>query len=166
MKNLRFEKLRNTKEDFEIFLSLMLPYCKELDKNAGRETPKKTLVNFARSILNMADDKDRFIELCCFENETVGFAYGKIDREEHRGYVRPGWGYVMEFYVKPEYRLKGFGTEMYKRFETLFIKNGVNNIWLTADPVTGEPFWSALGFQNSGEKSSENNLNIFEKELI
>ena len=64
MKNLRFEKLRNTKEDFEVFLSLILPYCKELDRNACRQTPEETLIGFAQSILNMASDKDRFIELC------------------------------------------------------------------------------------------------------
>lgn len=163
MKNLRFEKLRNTKEDFEVFLSLILPYCKELDKNAGRQTPEETLIGFAQSILNMASDKDRFIELCYAGNELAGFIYGKVDRESHRGYVRPGWGYVMESYVKPEYRRKGFGTAMYKRLENLFISNGVSKIWLTADPVTGEPFWSAMGFRNSGERSPENDLYIYEK---
>lgn len=163
MKDLRFEKLQNSQEHSDIFLSLILPYCKELDRNAGRQTPEKTLIGFAQSILNMVSDKDRFIELCYAGNELTGFIYGKIDRKNHRGYVRPGWGYVMEFYVKPEYRRKGFGTEMYKHLEELFIKNGVKNIWLTADPVTGEPFWSAMGFQNSGEKSPENDLYIYEK---
>ena len=34
---------------------------------------------------------------------------------------------------------------------------------LTADPVTGAPFWSKLGFAPTGEKSPENKLDFFEK---
>lgn len=113
----------------------------------------------------MSEDKDRFVELCYLGEDLIGFTYGKIDREEHRGYVRPGWGYVMEFYVKPEYRRNGYGREVYKHLENIFKANGVSNVWLTADPVTGEPFWSAVGFANSGKKSPENNLYIYEKEL-
>lgn len=164
-KGMSFVKLQNKENHFNVFSKLMLPYCKELDKNIGRKTSEKTLINFARSILNMSGDKDRFVEICYDGNELIGFIYGKIDRKEHRGYVRPGWGYVMEFYVKPEYRRKGYGTEMYERLEFLFESNGVKNIWLTADPVSGEPFWSAVGFKNSGDKSHENNLNIFERKL-
>ena len=32
-----------------------------------------------------------------------------------------------------------------------------------ADPVTGAPFWSKLGFAPTGEKSPENKLDFFEK---
>lgn len=71
----------------------------------------------------------------------------------------------MEFYVKPEYRRIGYGGEIYKHLEAMFKSNGVSNIWLTADPITGEPFWSAIGFTNSGEKSPENNLYIYEKTI-
>ena len=111
----------------------------------------------------MSEDKDRFVEIFYLDEDLIGFAYGKIDREEHRGYVRPGWGYVMELYVKPEHRRNGYGKDMYNHLENIFKSNGVSNIWLTADPVTGEPFWSAVGFTNSGDKSPENNLYIFER---
>lgn len=143
----------------------MLPYCQELDSNVGRETLDATLKKFIASIVSMSEDKDRFVELCYLGEDLIGFAYGKIDREGHRGYVHPGWGYVMEFYVKSEYRRNGYGRENYKHRENIFKTNGVSNIWLTADPVAGEPFWSAIGFTNSGEKSPENNLYIYEKEV-
>lgn len=162
-KKIHFVKLKKTEDQFKTFSALMIPYCKELDRNVGRKTPEQTLINFAQSILNMSDDKDRFIELCYDSDEPIGFIYGKIDRENHRGYIRPGWGYVMEFYVKPKYRRNGYGAAMYNRLEFLFVSNGVKNIWLTADPVTGKPFWNSVGFKNSGEKSPENNLDIYEK---
>lgn len=123
------------------------------------------LKKFIASIVSFSEDKDRFVELCYLGKALIGFAYGKIDIEGQKGYVRPGWGYVMEFYIKSEYRKNGYGKELYRHLENIFKENGVKNIWLTADPVTGEPFWSAVGFNNSGEKSPENKLYIYEREL-
>lgn len=163
MNDLKFIKLENSKEHEKFFCEIMLPYCKELDKNAGRNTPEKTLINFAKSIVKLSENKDRFVELCYDNNVLIGFLYGKIDRNGDMGYVRADWGYVMEFYVKPEYRRNGYGKAMYQRLENLFVSNDVTDIWLTADPVTGEPFWQSLGFKNSGVQSPENNLYIYEK---
>lgn len=165
MRELKFVTVKNKRKYNKILENIMLPYCRELDSNVGRETPEATLKKFIASIVAMSEDKDRFVELCYLDEHLIGFAYGKIDREEHRGYVHPGWGYVMEFYVKPEYRRKGYGKEIYKHLENIFKSNGVSNVWLTADPITGEPFWSAVGFTNNGEKSPENNLYIYEKEV-
>ncbi len=165
MNELKFVTVKNKRKYHKLLESIMLPYCHELDSNVGRETPEVTLKRFIASIVSISEDKDRFVELCYLGEDLIGFAYGKIDREEHRGYVRPGWGYVMEFYVKSEYRRNGYGREIYKHLESIFKSNGVSNIWLTADPVTGEPFWSAIGFTNSGEKSPENNLYIYEKTI-
>ena len=165
MNELKFVTVKNKRKYHKLLESIMLPYCHELDSNVGRETPEVTLKRFIASIVSISEDKDRFVELCYLGEDLIGFAYGKIDREGHRGYVRPGWGYVMEFYVKLEYRRNGYGGEIYKHLENIFKSNGVSNIWLTADPITGEPFWSAVGFDNSGEKLTENNLYIYEKTI-
>lgn len=165
MRELKFVTVKDKRKYNKILENIMLPYYRELDRNVGRETPEETLKRFIASIVSMSEDKDRFVELCYLGKDLIGFAYVKIDRERHRGYVRPGWGYVMEFYVKPEHRRNGYGKKIYKHLENILKSNGVSNIWLTADPVTGEPFWSAIGFTNSGEKSPENNLYIYEKTI-
>ena len=165
MNEIKFVTVKNKRKHHKLLESIMLPYCRELDSNVGRETLEEHLKRFIASIVCMSKEKDRFVELCYLGKALIGFAYGKIDHEDHRGYVRPGWGYVMEFYIKPEYRRNGYGRENYKHLENIFKSKGVSNIWLTADPVTGEPFWSAVGFTNSGEKSPENNLYIYEKEV-
>lgn len=162
MNELKFVTVKNNRNCHKILESIMLRYCNELDSNVGRKTPEETLKKFIASIVSMSENKDRFVELCYLGKALIGFAYGKIDREEHRGYTCPGWGYVMEFYIKPKYRRKGYGKELYKHLENIFKSNGVSNVWLTADPITGEPFWSSLSFTNSGEKSAENNLYIYE----
>ena len=54
---------------------------------------------------------------------------------------------------------------MFMRFERLFHLVGEYKMFLTAYHVTGKPFWEAQGFQNTMEKSPENQLYIYEKAL-
>ncbi|MBO5648817.1 MAG: hypothetical protein J6S76_02775, partial [Clostridia bacterium] len=52
-----------------------------------------------------------------------------------------------------------------KRLERLFHIDGAEMMYLTADPVTGKPFWESMGFVNVNEKSPENQLYIYEKPI-
>lgn len=116
-------------------------------------------------MINVQGDIDRHLELCYVENNLIGFLYGKIDHPEHKGYIKVGYGYIMEFYVLPEYRRKGYGRQMYAHLEELLKNDGAKKLYLTSDPVTGKPFWESLGFVYSGEKSPENSQDIYEKDL-
>ena len=55
-------------------------------------------------------------------------------------------------------------SEMERRYD-IFEEKGVKNIWLTADAVTGIPFWLACNFIETGEFSLENNQQIMSKKL-
>lgn len=72
----------------------------------------------------------------------------------------------MEFYVIPEFRGKGCGREMFLHLQAMFRKDGAKKIYLAADPVTGKPFWEAMGFIRTGEISSENGQAIYEKAIL
>ena len=89
-----------------------------------------------------------------------------ISKIDDKGDVRPGWGYIMEFFIRSTFRRKGLGKELAVSCEQFFKNNGVKNIWLTADDITGVPFWKALGYHDTGEISKENNQMIFIKSLI
>lgn len=65
----------------------------------------------------------------------------------------------------PQDRRQGYAKSMFLHLEKLFSKHGAKRMWLTADPVTGKPFWEAVGFINTGTKSPENNYDIYEKEI-
>ncbi len=116
-------------------------------------------------MLNMQGSQDRHLELCYEGENLIGFLYGKVDHEGHKGFIKPEYGYIMEFYIKPEYRRKGYGKAIFERIEVLFASHGAQRLYLTADSVTGIPFWAAMGFENTGETSPENGLVIFEKDL-
>lgn len=152
-------------ENCRVFETLMYDYIDEMNEHSERPLPKEFQLKWIRSIIAMLRADDRHLELCCVENEPIGFLYGKVDHEDHRGYIKPGYGYIMEFYVRPAHRRYGYGKEMFRRLEKLFYEDGAKMMYLTADPVTGRPFWEAVGFVNTGERSPENKLFIYEKPI-
>lgn len=157
------ELKRVTGENAETFHRLMAEYACELDKNQGRITDGEILKKWTDSIL-AKQGEDRFLRLCFSEDRAVGFVYGKVDREGDMGFIRPGYGYVMELYVIPEYRRRGIGRLMTEKLEDHFAGLCAKGIYLTADPVTGKPFWEAMGYICTGERSPENGLYFYEKQ--
>ena len=147
----------------QVFRKLVLLYGAELDSHQNRTTPKETLEKWSDSMRDGQEDKDRPLALCSNGNSCSGCLYGKTDRPEHRGYIKAGYGCIMEFYVLPPYRRKGYGRQMYAHLEEWLKKGGAKRLYLTSDPVTGKPFWESLGFTATGEKSPENDLEIYEK---
>lgn len=152
-------------ENCKVYESLMYEYIDEMNEHSERPLPKEFQQKWVNSIIAMQGPTDRHLELCYVGEMPIGFLYGKIDHEDHKGFIKPGYGYIMEFYVKPDHRRKGYGKMMFKRLERLFHLDGAEMMYLTADPVTGKPFWEAQGFQNTMEKSPENQLYIYEKAL-
>ena len=147
------------------FSALMFPYSEELDEDLDEKLPAEILQKWIDSILRMQGDSDRHLELCYDGDALIGFLYGKVDHPEHRGYIKPGYGYIMEFYVRPEYRRKGYGTKLYQRMEELFRNDGTSRLYLTTGTKTGIPFWRAMGFSPTGEICPENQMEIYEKKI-
>jgi N-acetylglutamate synthase-like GNAT family acetyltransferase len=73
---------------------------------------------------------------------------------------RPEHGFIMEFYILPEYRRRGYGKIIYQRIETLFVEHGVEQIYLFSNSFAGMPFFESLGFKNADVKER-----IYEKAL-
>lgn len=147
------------------FTNLMRLYAKELDSHNNRKTPDEVITKWIDSIIKMQGDYDRHLKICYDDETLIGFLYGKVDKPEHKGYKKIGYGYIMEFFVLPEYRRKGYGKEMFYHLQKLFVDDGVSRVYLTADGVTGKPFWQLLGFVATGEISPENNQEIYEKTI-
>lgn len=154
-----------TEENKQVFHQLMRAYSKELDLHQNRTTDEKILAGWTERIIAGQHESGRCLKLCCDGGSVIGFLYGKIDMPDDKGFRKLGYGYVMEFYVQPQYRRKGYGREMYGCLESFFADEKAAGVYLTADPVTGKPFWRSLGFKENGEISPENNLPVYEKHL-
>ena len=155
-----------TEENSTEFHRLMQLYAKELDEHQNRNTDAELLKRWTNSIIQKQFDTARYLKLCYVQSTAIGFLYGKIDQPEDKGYKKIGYGYVMEFYVLPEYRRKGYGKLMFEHLEDFFKSNNIKQMYLTSDPVTGKPFWKALGFASTGEISPENNQEVYEKPIF
>ncbi|MBE6885194.1 MAG: GNAT family N-acetyltransferase [Ruminococcaceae bacterium] len=163
--NLKFTQLTADNTALcSLFEQLMRPYSDELDADT-EPLPAGFLSKWVNSIIAMQGPVDRHLELCYDEETLIGFLYGKIDHEDHRGFIKPGYGYIMEFFVLPEHRRKGYGRHMFLRLEQLFAKNGAKRMYLTTGTPSGKAFWEAMGFVNTGTQSPENQLDIYEKAL-
>ena len=144
--------------------NLMIEYVAETDFHQCIKTPEQIIPNITKSMINKIDN-NRFLQIVYEEDEPIAFCYAKIDRNGDKGYIRPNWGYIMEFFVKKTHRRKGIGKKLVNQCENFFKEKGVKNIWLTADAVTGIPFWLACNFIETGEISFENSQQIMSKEI-
>ena len=144
--------------------ALMYAYIAETDRHRNTETPKHLIPRITQSMIDKLCE-DRVLLLVYENSEAVGFCYAKVDRAGDRGLIRPGWGYMMEFFVSTAHRRKGIGRMLAERCEAFFISRGADDVWLTADAVTGIPFWLSCGYLETGDISPENGQAIFEKQL-
>ena len=152
------------KKQCRAFLKLLRAYSKELEQHRKKKTSKKVLKKWMQSVITVGCTAERHLCLANYRSKPIGFFYGKIDREGDRGGIRPGWGYIMEFFVKKRFRRQGIGTEMRITLESYLRKDGAEHFYLTSDPVTGKPFWIAQGYTPTGVVSKENGQEIFEKQ--
>jgi len=154
----------NDSTHYDALYDLMVEYIAETDSHQNIKTPRKIIPNITKSMIDKIDE-NRLLQIVYVEDEPIAFCYVKIDRIGDKGYIRPNWGYIMEFFVKKTHRRKGIGKKLVKQCEKFFEEKGVKNIWLTADAVTGIPFWLACNFIETGEFSLENNQQIMSKKL-
>ena len=164
--SVRFVRPEADKQEEVAWLyELMEEYVGELDSHHNRQTPIEIVRKVTDSMLHMQSDPSRHLEIGVIDDVPIGFFYGKIDRPDHKGLIRPGWGYIMEFYIRPNGRRNGYGRCLYERLESCLCADGATAFYLTSDPVTGKPFWEAMGYVDSGEISPENQLSIYEKKI-
>ena len=150
-----------TEENRSEFHRLMQRYAKELDEHQNRTTDPEMLRKWTDRIIEKQSERSKHISLCYSDGTAAGFFFGRIDLPEDKGFTKEGWGCIVEFYVIPECRGKGCGREMFLHLQAMFRKDGAKKMYLTADPVTGKPFWEAMGFIGTGEISSENSQQIY-----
>ena len=79
--------------------------------------------------------------------------------------IPPEYGNVLEYGVASEFRRRGFAAEMNGYMEQIFLSDGVTEVYLTPDPVTGAPFWKSAGYADSGMLDPDAQKPIYIKHL-
>jgi len=148
LKFLQCEK--DNKEHSDILSKMMIPYFIEIytdceNANEIEVPPDEHIAKISKSMINVQGGHDRHLEICYETNDIpIGFYHAKAG---HEG-TRPEYGFIMEFYILPNYRRRGYGKIMFQRIEELFAGHGVKQMQLRSNSFTGMPFWESLGFKN------------------
>jgi len=127
---------------------------KRLGRDYLSSRPTDEQERFLESILSRQKESDRWLLLLKYRNDYLGFVHMKIDRDE-----RPGWGFILEFYVVPNRRRLGWGRRLFNFSVEILRTQDVGHIWLMSKPAS-EPFWRSLGFRETGEIDDENGQKV------
>ena len=92
------------------------------------------------------------IALCLDNQKPIGFTIYQIDCPESDWCKRPGWGFIREFYISPEYRNKGFGSQLAAYSEIELQRLGAKQLYVTAETSIG--FWEKCGYVNTHTRCS------------
>ncbi len=139
---------RTHPETVEVFLSISKDYFSDI--------PVDKRDKFVQSIIDRQGEIDRWLFLLKHENEYIGFVHMKMDGG------RPGWAAILEFYIAPTRRRRGWGRWLFNRILQVLQARNVEHIWLWSAP-DAEPFWHALGFHETGE--TENGMKVMAKSV-
>lgn len=144
-------EMRDVSEALEgVFWDLGMAYMPEVDSGHSRQEHE----GFLRSVLDRRNEPERWLRLFGVGGDYVGFSYMKIDRDE-----RPGWGYILEFYVAPAHRRCGIASAAYAESSRLLREHGVSDVWLAAHRLA-EGFWLRMGFAYSGEMEGDQRVMV------
>lgn len=100
------------------------------------------------------------IDLAFDGSSLAGFSVYQLDTQESDWCKRPGWGFIREFYVIPEFRKHGTGRMLAQSTEQALREMGAGRLYLTT--TTAAPFWRRCGWMLTGTRCSNGQL-ILEK---
>ncbi len=169
MRELRFIQLYDGSEElFEMAKEVWLPFIHEVNANDGITESDDDIINGLKKRISIQDTrKDMHFEIVLFDDEVVGISMFAIDLGTIYGLLdRPGYGTVMGFYIKPEYRRKGFGRAFFEHIQTTLQNDGAEKMYVCPDTVTGIPFWKAMGFSDSGKIDPDDEKPIYIKTIV
>lgn len=166
MERLTFIQIeKDNLEHYELAKDLWIPFSKELDEHEEiTETEDEILHDLSRRINIQGSRLDMHFELAMENQIAVGIAMFAIDKGTVYGLLESGYGVITVFFIRPEYRRKGYGVEFFRHIENTLVHDGAPKIYLTPDGVTGEPFWTSIGFENSGKFDPDDKKYIYIKD--
>ena len=165
MEPITFTPIRRHSRAARKALPLWMAFRAEIQGN-GDENPIAPEADFQRRVNNQGSRPDMHFDLLCLGKKKmrktpIGFAHYAVDKGTIGGLIEPNGGVFMGFYIAPEYRRQGCARRMFLHCAETLYRDGAKYLYCCPDPVTGEPFWKAMGFVDSGIVDPDDKLNIF-----
>jgi len=148
-------------EDLQEFTNMFITYFRddfeiEISDTGAKKLCKKISEDVLSGILKL--------DLLIVDDKSIGFINSQVDTPKSDWCEREGWGFIREMYIHKQYRGNGLGIKFVDYLEEAFHNKGVDKIYLTSDD-SGK-FWTACGYEDSGDISRINKHPIFEKRVL
>ncbi len=144
-----FEIIKGLKEDIEEIIDLWIQtinWHAEFEKDFILDSEGKT--NFKFVLETATNDITQALYVAKFEKKVVGFLYGYI--RTYSGFFKKRIiAHISDITIQEEFRRKGIGTELMKKFENEFARNNNANCMSLNVHVknsSGLGFYDNLGF--------------------
>ena len=121
---------------------MMTAYMAELKSDIPEEIIRGRLSDY---IDEMSDKGIIRIRIAFADQLPVAFSVFQIDSQESDWCMRPGWGFIREYYVSPEYRKQGVGKILAEDTEHILQDMGAADLYLTSTGAV--PFWQKCGWK-------------------
>ena len=121
---------------------MMTAYMAELKSDIPEEIIRGRLSDY---IDEMSEKGIIRIRIAFDGQLPIAFSVFQIDRQESDWCMRPGWGFIREYYVSPEYRKQGVGKILAEDTEYILQDLGAADLYLTSTGAV--PFWQKCGWR-------------------
>lgn len=154
---------------FETAEKLWVPFCHEINEHDGiHKSEEEIRKDLKKRISIQGRRKDMHFELGFVKGAPgapFGIAMFAVDLGTVYGLLEKGYGTIMGFYIHPEFRRRGFGTAFSRHIEAVLYADGARKMYLCPDGVTGEPFWKANDYNDSGKIDPDDKKPIYTKKI-
>ena len=101
---------KDNEEHFEMASKLWVPFIREVHKHDGTDEDEEQIINgLKKRIAIQGSSKDMHFEIAVVDGEPFGIAMFAIDLGTVYGLLEKGYGTIMGFYIRPDFRCKGLG---------------------------------------------------------
>lgn len=163
--DLTFQQIfKNDEEMINNLIPKWIAYMREVhqEDDEMQEIHDSEIEKWLRDRINIQGQSDTMhFEIIIHKHKVIGFTMYAVDLGGIKGILDAGYGYIMEIYVQPLYRRKGFGKMIFKHILQVFKNHGVIKMYLTPDTKSGIPFWETIGFENSNKIDPDNHMPIY-----
>ena len=94
--------------------------------------------------------------------ECLGFIQFRIEQTEH-WFITEKFGFIREFWIRPDDRNNGFGKTLLKKAEEYFVEQGICKTLLTTD--TAAAFYVKNGYKEVKSYKALNDDSVYSKNL-
>ncbi|MCM1541292.1 MAG: GNAT family N-acetyltransferase [Blautia sp.] len=157
---------KNNESHFEAASKLWVPFIQEVNRHDGTHRSEEQILDGLKKRISIQGNRrDMHFEIALTDGEPFGIAMFAIDLGTVYGLLEKGCGTIMGFYIHPDFRSQGLGTLFSRHIETVLSADGAAKMYICPDAVTGEPFWKANGYHDSGKIDPDDKKPIYIKEL-